>query len=860
LRSRARRALARGELSLADLDVPNYPDVARLLEDLRIHQAELEIQNGELLESRAWAEAERARYRTLYESVPLPVLVIDGMGVVEEANPAALDLFGFRPSGSLRRHSVFRLFSDRGVGWLGAVLAQAEAGGSPKLTERVSVLRADGEAVVMDCLARRLGTAYHADRRSLLMFIDRSLEKERDRDRALYRALMDNSETPIYAFDRADRCLMMNRAAAVMFGTDGQACLGRLRSECMDEDLARREARQDARALSARKPLVEEITWPSENGGEAVFTVTRFALKDAEGAVFAVAVIATDVTQRRALQSRLDLASEIFSRGSEAIIITDSRHRITFVNAAVEQISGYREEEILGQNPLHLLSARHGDEFLRAIKDRLDRASFWEGEIWPQRKGGETYPGWLRISRVLPGSDGELHHIVVLRDISQEKTAEEEIERLAFFDTLTGTPNRYLLKDRAAQAIRAAGRSAGTFSLAFLDLDRFKEINDAFGHETGDRLLVHFARRLRDYVRERDTISRLGGDEFVLLLEEIDRSSAAQRLAGILSAATRPFHIDGRAHQVSVSIGAAMYPDDGESFEELLKNADTAMYQAKADGRDACRFFHRDMAEAAWSMARIEAAMREALEADGFYMVYQPQVSLSSGKVIGLEALLRWSRDGEETISPSRFIPIAEKSGLIAELGNWVMEHVMAQIKTWSDHPLGQMPISVNVAAEQFWRDGFIEGLAERIHRSGIRSESLVLELTERTAMKLPAEAARIMQSLNGKGIQLSLDDFGTGYSSLAYLKRFPLQFLKIDRSFVEDLVTSPDDQAICRAVIQVAHTLGMEVVAEGVETRDQEAFLRDAGCDVAQGFLYAPGMRPGALSDWLAGRASATL
>ncbi|MFW6340148.1 MAG: EAL and GGDEF domain-containing protein [Wenzhouxiangella sp.] len=859
LRSRARRALARGELSLADLDVTNSPDAERLLEDLRIHQAELELQNRELLESRARAEAERARYQALYESIPLPALVIDRMGVVEEANQAAVAFFGFRASGTLRRHSVFRLFADRGTGWFGTALEQSGGQGRSSLSERVPVLRADGAEVPMDCLALRLGNAYHADRHTLLMFIDRSLETERERERALHESLLSNSEAPIYAFDRFDRCLLMNRAAGELFGIDETAAIGRPRSECMGAERAHQEARLDRRALYGQKPHIEEAVWPNADGREVVHTVTRFALKSGDGEAFGVAVIASDVTEHRQLQARMQLATEIFSRGSEAILITDAAHRVTFANAAAAKISGLREDQLLGRNPLRLLSRRHDNAFLQRINDQLKSEGFWEGEIWPRCKNGEVFASWLRISRVLSGPEESLHHVLVLRDISQEKLAEEEIERLAFFDMLTGTPNRYLLKDRTDQAIRAAARSTGRFALAFLDLDRFKEINDAFGHETGDRLLIHFARRLREYVRERDTICRLGGDEFVLLLEDIDRDSANLRLARVLKAATRPFHINGRAHQISASIGVAMYPEDGESYEELLKNADTAMYQAKADGRDVCRFFHSDMAEAASSLVRIEAAMRQALQTDGFHMVYQPQVDLTSGRVIGLEALLRWCPDGEEAIPPSQFIPIAEQNGLIIELGNWVVDQVLGQIRRWSGQPPGSLPVSINVAAEQFWREGFLDSLAERVRQSGVPAECLVLELTERTAMKLPDQAARIMQALKHQGIELSLDDFGTGYSSLAYLKRFPLRFLKIDRTFVADLVTSPDDQAICRAIIQVAHTLGMEVVAEGVETAEQEAFLKSAGCDAAQGFLYAPGLRAEALADWMARHAPAT-
>lgn len=861
LRLRAKRALASGVLSLSDLDLPDQDDAGRLIEDLRIHQAELEIQNRELVDARRLAEAERTRYQSLFEGLPLPAVVIDRMGVIEEANQAAVEFFGFRASRGLRRHSVFRLFSDRGGNWFGPAVEGAGEGTEPRLSERVPVLRGDGEEVPMDCLVMSLGTQYHADRHTLLLLIDRTVERERDRERALYESLMVNADALIYAFDHAGRCLLMNAAAARRFDLDQDQALGRLRSECMDPDLAEREALADRRALAEDRPQVEEVSWPAASGLESFYTLTRFALRDEQGEAFAVAVIATDVTEQRRLQSKLDLATEIFSRGSEAIIISDSAHRIIFANAAFEQISGFAEADIVGRNPLELLSDRHDRDFLVEVKSRLERDGFWDGEIWSRRRDGESFPGWLRISRVRSARAGGVHHVLIVRDVSEEKQAEEEIQRLAYFDTLTGLPNRYLLKDRVAQAIRSSGRRSTTFALAFLDLDRFKEVNDAFGHDTGDRLLVHFARRLQEYLREQDTIARLGGDEFVLLLEGIGPDDARQRLTRVLEAATRPFTINGRAHQVSASIGVALFPADGDSYEVLLKNADTAMYRAKAGGRDACRFFHTDMAEAASSMAQIELAMRTALEDGGFHMVYQPQVDLASGRLVGLEALLRWEGGVDGTsISPAQFIPVAERCGLIVPLGEWVMTQVLAQVANWTDGVLSEVPVSINVAAEQFWRDGFAGGIVERLQQSGLTASRVVLELTERTAMKMPLEAADLMRSINAGGVDLALDDFGTGYSSLAYLKRFPLQYLKIDRSFVADLAENPDDQAICRAIIQVAHAMGMAVVAEGVESKAQAAFLLESGCDAAQGFLYSPGLAPGELAKWLAGQRAETV
>jgi two-component system CheB/CheR fusion protein len=859
LRSRARRALARGELTPDDLGFDEASDASRLLENLRIHQAELEIQNAELMESRERAEAERARYQLLYESLPLPALVLDRMGVIGEANQAAVDFFGFPASGHLRRHSVFRLFGDRGLGWFGPALDRATRDQLPVLTERVPMLNADGETVPMDCLVLNLESRYRADQHSLLLFIDRTQEQERDRERALNRSLLRNSDALIYAFDLDGRCLLMNHAAGKAFGIDEREAVGRSRDECMGEERSRRETMADRRALYQRQPLLEEQTWSLEGQGDRILAMTRFVLRDERDAPVGVAVIATDLTRHRRMQARLELATEIFSRGSEAILITDVDHRVTFANGAAERMSGFAESELMGRNPREFLSQRHDDRFLQRIAEQINADGFWEGEVWLNRQDGGVYPGWLRISRVQSRLDSALHHVLVLRDISQEKMADEEIERLAFFDTLTGTANRYLLRDRTARAVKAAAREKGQFAFAFMDLDRFKEINDAYGHEAGDQILVQVAGRLTDSALDRDTVCRLGGDEFIVLLEGVDREAAGERLNEMLRSISVPFEIDGQSHQISASVGIAMYPDDGKAYEDLLKNADTALNDAKSGGRNLCRFFRADMADAASSLAQLDAAMRQALKVDGFHLVYQPQISLATGECLGLEALLRWQPEGQAPIPPSKFIPIAEQSGLIVELGAWVLDHVLRQIRDWSGHPLDGVPVSINVAAEQFWLDGFVDDLSDRLRASGVAPDSVVLELTERTAMKMPTQSAEILRALAQQGIELSLDDFGTGYSSLAGLKRFPLTYLKIDRSFVTDLVHDPDDQAICRAVIQLAHTMGMQVIAEGVETEEQERFLREAGCDLAQGFLYSPGLKPEDLSAWLAGRSLTT-
>ncbi len=851
LRSRARSALARGELTSPNPETPE--DADQLLEDLKIHQAELEIQNLELTETKSLIEVERLRYRTLFNALPLPALVINRMGVIEQTNQAAADLFGFAASRQLQRHSVFRLFQDRGGDWFSAALQKAGREARMASNERVPVLDANGGSIPMDCLLLRLGNEYHADRHFLMLLIDRRVEAERDRERALHRSLMDNSEALIYAFDEAGRCLLMNRAAGRFFGVDSSRVSGLDRHLCMDRKTAERERRNDQRALHGGDSNAEELSLRTESGQTHVFSAVRFALRDEHDACFGVAVVATDVTENRRMQSRLDLAAEIFSRGSEAILITDQDHRTIFVNSAFEQISGFTSEHILGFNPLRLLSERQGPDELGKIKRRLDESGFWEGEVLPRRQDGQTYPAWLRISRVRAGADQSVHHIMVVRDISEQKLAEEEIQRLAFYDPLTGAPNRYLLRERVLHAIQVSRRSGSSFTLAFLDLDRFKEINDAFGHEVGDRLLILLARRLRECLRQEDTVARLGGDEFVFLLENINPNQAVERLQTILEAAAQPFVVDQVSHQVSASIGVAQYPKDGETFDALLKNADTAMYQAKADGRNTLRLFEQGMAEAASSTARIESEMRQSLEQGDFYVVYQPQIDLQRGGVVGAEALLRWRREDGQSISPGQFIPVAERTGLINRLGNYVLDRVLAQQREWTRGGDFDLPVSINVAPEQFWREDFKPSLLGRIAKFAVNPNQIMLELTERTAMKMAPQASAIMRALADDGIQLALDDFGTGYSSLAYLKKFPLQILKIDRSFVCDLGDDLEGQAICQAIISVAHSLGLRVVAEGVETLAQADFLRGSGCDFAQGYLYAPGLQADDFLRWLA-------
>jgi len=530
------------------------------------------------------------------------------------------------------------------------------------------------------------------------------------------------------------------------------------------------------------------------------------------------------------------------------VLIVDAQapgRPVIYVNPAFEQITGYSEAEVLGQSPRIIASGRHDRAFYAQIWSSIDEKGHWEGEIWNRRKNGEVYPEWLSISRVQPSSTSDTHYVGVFSDITHRKLAEEEIERLAFYDPLTGLPNRYLLKDRVRQAVQQAQRSQKPFGLAFIDLDQFKEVYDLHGHNAGDQLLCEVVARIRQHIRSGDTLARLGGDEFILMMTDMPLQDTSSRLMSVLRHIAEPYRIDDQPIHVSGSIGLAIYPDDGPDYDTLLKHADMAMYQAKADGRNTFRLFNQAMAAALQSKYVLENNLRKAIERREFQVVYQPQVSLKTGEVVGLEALLRWHSHELGTVAPDEFIPSAEQTGQIHAIGAWVLDQVCRQMAEWQRAGHGGFTVAVNVSARQFWADDFVERIRVLLDMHQVPGERLEIELTERVAMQEAERAVQRMLELKSLGIRLSIDDFGTGYSSLAYLRWMPVNLLKIDKSFVDDIGRNPDDEMICRSIINLARGLHMSVLAEGVETQAQADFLLDNGCDYMQGYLFARPMAP---------------
>lgn len=544
--------------------------------------------------------------------------------------------------------------------------------------------------------------------------------------------------------------------------------------------------------------------------------------------------------ERKQGEMQLQLVAKVFEQGSEAIIITDSQGRMLRVNQAFSRITGYSEAEALGRNPSMLSSGRHDRDFYQAMWAAIQTHGTWEGEIWNRHKDGHVYPEWLSINLLRDRSGAATNYVAIATDISKRKEDEENIRRLADFDPLTGLPNRRLLQDRVETALSHAQRHDEPLALMFLDLDRFKNINDSLGHHIGDEVLTQVAQSLRLLLREEDTVCRLGGDEFVLLCPGADASGAAHAAARVLALVSQPHQVEALELAITCSIGIAMYPSDGDSFETLLMRADAAMYRAKQTGRNGFCFFTGQMQEESSRTLQLENGLRRALELEQLQLVYQPQVSLHDGRVVGVEALLRWQHPVLGRVAPAEFIPVAEDSGLILPIGEWVLRTATRQLRAWQDAGLPVQQMAVNLSAVQF-RQANLPGLVTRVlEEAGLPPHCLELELTEGVAMSDPLGAIVVMNNLHQRGVRMSIDDFGTGYSSLNYIKQFHVYKLKIDQSFVRDIADDAGDKAIVVAIIAMARSLGFQTIAEGVETQGQLAFLREQGCDEVQGYLYS--------------------
>jgi len=662
---------------------------------------------------------------------------------------------------------------------------------------------------------------------------------------AIPRSVFDSALLPLLILDPKGHLVEANRLACVLFGYEREELLKRHAMNLFHPD----HFQQIAHRLGNNEEGVMEATALCQDGRGLELRI-QF-----EPVVFRARplrlVLLQDQTERRHSQDRLQQAAVVFENASEGILIADEQGRITGVNRAFSEIAGYTEAEVLGKTPRMLQSGRHDMEYYQQMWQALREQGVWRGETWNRRKNGEVFVVQQTITAVRDERGQVLHYLSIFSDISERKRSEEQIRRLAHFDSLTDLPNRQLFLQHLEHALEQAAWQGRPLALFYLDLDRFKPLNDGLGHRLGDELLQQVAHRLVVESGKRATVARLSGDEFVILADTLYSGGEAAVFArALLRTVAEPILLEEHSIHLTASIGIALYPRDGAEPMTLLKNAGAAVFRAKKQGRNGYQFHDEALSNDAYQLFLLDSQLRRALDREELYLLYQPQIDLANGRVVGAEALLRWQHPDLGNVPPDQFIPLAEENGLIVPIGAWVLRRACQDAAAWRRAGLGLNRVAVNLSQRQLQGGDILATVQQALVESGLPPEVLELEITESLIMQQQAKTSRLLEALRSLGVLLAIDDFGTGYSSLAHLRHLPIDKLKIDRSFLRDIPHNEDARAIVATVIAMGRALQLGVIAEGVETEEQEAFLRVQGCHEAQGFRYA---KPLALEKLLA-------
>jgi len=651
-------------------------------------------------------------------------------------------------------------------------------------------------------------------------------------------AILDNVMFGVM-FVRDERIVWINSRCAEMFGYASDELVGSPVALLFPSiDAYSTAAERHAQQLGQGQDVREELAYQRRDGTLAWCTASGRAVdagKPSAGAIWVVA----DISQRREDEDKLRLAATVFEQIADGVMVVDTGHRIVATNPAFTRITGYTEAEALGQDASLTRSLRHDDAFYAQMQARLEADGAWEGEMWRARKDGTDYLEAVTVTAVRGNHGAITHYVDVFSDITEARQAEDKLDHMAHHDPLTALPNRLLFLDRLQHGIERAARAGEQMAVIFIDLDRFKNVNDTLGHQVGDALLKQVAAALAGRLRHGDTLARLGGDEFIVLLENIAGEAGAALVAEKMMAMfEEPFLVAGHELFVTGSVGISLYPADGADSTLLIRNADVAMYQAKARGRNNFRFYAPSMTGDGVERLRMEALLRRSIERQEIFLHYQPQVEVDSGRLTGAEALVRWQHPELGLVAPVRFIPLAEETGFINQLGEWVLFEACRQMMRWQAAGFIVPKIAVNLSVRQFERGSIAGKVRQILAETGLEPHRLQLEVTESVIMNT-GDALALINELHTIGVELAIDDFGTGYSSLAYLKQLPVQTLKIDRSFIMDIAVA-DDEAIAIAIIQLGRSMNLSVIAEGVENDQQVAFLRRHGCNNAQGYFYS--------------------
>ncbi|MDO8608052.1 MAG: EAL domain-containing protein [Phaeospirillum sp.] len=693
-------------------------------------------------------------------------------------------------------------------------------------------------------------------RRSIRYAIGRSqADAELRGSEARFRALFDNAGTGVVLSTPSGEYVHCNPAFCAMVGySDAELQALNYRDITHPDDIGRHTDLRDA--MMAGKIDNYDVTkrYIVRDGRTVWARLTVTAVRDSSNGEtrYTVAVV-ENVTERKRLEDHMRLAATVFENTGEGLFITDDKHRIIHINPAFTDLTGFQLEDVLGKTPRMLSSGRHTPDFYDHMTDILNKTGKWQGEIWNRRKTGEMFAEWLNIAAVRNEQDQITNYVAVFSDITSRKQDEERLSYQANHDPLTRLPNRTLFQERLSRALTRANRAQSNVALLFIDLDHFKQVNDTLGHLAGDFLLQQVAERLTACVRQGDTVARLSGDEFTVILEDIVEAHDGAVVAHkILTAMSTPFDLQGREACISSSIGVALYPGDAGDPQSLVKLADAAMYRAKHQGRNACRFHSETINAQAFERLALEGALRHALDRQEFVLHYQPIFDGRTGAVVAVETLLRWLHPEIGLVMPNQFLPLAEETGLILPIGQMVLDAACLQAKEWLDQGFSQLRVGVNLSSRQFRAPDLMENVAAALERASLPPGILELDVPENCVTDKTQDASGMLARFKALGVNIAIDDFGSGYSSFAFLRRLPTNALKIDQGFVRNVVAEPEDAEIITAIIAVARGLHMAVIAPGIETEEQMAALAKFDCDMVQGFLFAHPMPAAEMTQFL--------
>ena len=683
--------------------------------------------------------------------------------------------------------------------------------------------------------------------------INRAAQSDLEKALSLLDATLDATEEGIVVVDLEGRVVKFNEVFARIWdiprsllneGGDKAAVNAALRRVAHPRQFV-----EETRELLA-DPLTERVDIVDLRDGRVLerFTRPQVLQDECVGRVWSF----RDITDKKAAESRLQLARRVFEVSSQGILITNPTFHLIDVNGSLCEMLGMSRDELLGRHLRDVEDISQGGSFNENFFAKLLSDGEWWGELRTRNNSGDQVV-WINFSTVLNEMGDTIHHVGMFSDITRLKDVEQQLQQLAYFDPLTGLPNRRMFKENLDKYVNEVQRSGGRVALLYLDLDRFKFINDSLGHLAGDQLLVGVSERIAAEIRRHDLVSRQGGDEFTVALFDTDDESVIADVAmRIIESLARPFHVKGQEAYIGASVGICMLPQQAQSFEEGLRKADTAMYLAKASGKGRYCFWDKETQAAMEARVMIENDLREAVRSDQLEVHFQPIVDSVTGKPVSVEALLRWLHPKRGLIGPNQFIPIAEETGLVTELENWMIEHCCRSLRDWLKDSVPVVPVSVNVSAQHLSDRRLEQRIVDALAGNAVPPDLLLIEITESTAMDEPMVTVEVLRSLQSLGIRSAIDDFGTGYSSLSYLKQLPADKLKVDRSFIRDLTTDPNDRDISKAIIELAHSLSMQTVAEGVEDREQLEILQDMGCDLVQGWLFAKAMTAEKTAEYL--------